>query len=183
MFANKATASIGDVASMEADNDVQFIDDGEDSNAEATKAAAQASPFVVPPPLFVPPLQDADDLDDADGPSFWSDVSADQAPWTTNVDTMEQAPDVVNKMNANTTLSFKEEYVKIIQPIMAKVQSLFAHFVWSCRPIATHPQASNIDIDKLLVISRRTGPLIDEQLKIDSANIKKHTEFQKMLDN
>ena len=86
-------------------------------------------------------------------------------------------------MNPNIALSFKDEYNKSIRPFMVKVQSLFARDVWSGRPIATHPLASDVDIDKLLVVLRRISQLIGDQLHIDSSNIKKHPEIQKVLDN
>ena len=44
-----------------------------------------------------------------------------------NVDTgMEDTQAVVSEVETNTTLFFKEEYAKSIQPLMAKVDSLFA---------------------------------------------------------
>ena len=53
----------------------------------------------------------------------------------------------------------------------------------STLPVATHPLASDIDVGKLLDVLRRISPLIGDELKIDSTNIKKHPEIQKVLEN
>ena len=110
-----------------------------------------------------------------------------------NVDTgMEGMHGVVNEVatntasllaTTNTALSFRDEYAKSITPVMAKVDSLFARSMWSGVPIATHPPTFDDDQDKLLAILRKISPSIGDQLQIDSSNIKKHPEIQKVLDN
>jgi hypothetical protein len=115
--------------------------------------------------------------------TFMEDV-VEPALCAANFDTgMEETQAVVSEVESNTTLSFKEDYAKSIQPVMAKVDFLFARAMWSGIPIATHPLASDEDHEKLLSILRKISPSIGDKLQIDSSNIKKHPEIQKVLDN
>ena len=50
-------------------------------------------------------------------------------------------------------------------------------------PSKTYPHASDVDIDKVLVVLRRLSPLIGDQLQIDSSDINKHPELQKVVNN
>ena len=63
------------------------------------------------------------------------------------------------------------------------VDSLFSRSVWSGPPIVTHSPASDYEIDKVLHVLRKISPLLGDHLKIDSSNMKKHTELYKVLDN
>ena len=96
---------------------------------------------------------------------------------------MDETHGVVNEGVTKTAISFKDEYAKSSKPVMAKVDSLFARSMWSGVPIATHPSTSDDDQDKLLSILRKISPSIGDKLQIDSSNIKKHPEIQKVLDN
>jgi hypothetical protein len=96
---------------------------------------------------------------------------------------MDETHVVVNEGVTNTAIAFKDEYAKSIKPVMAKVESLFARYIWSGVLIATHPSTSDDDQDKLLDILRKISPSIGGHLQIDTSNIKKQPEIQKMLDN
>jgi len=140
--------------------------------------------FVEPRPFVAQPLPDVDLGVQGDDSSFWSDVDVDPTSCAANIDTaVEEAFAIVDEVDNITALSFKHEYGKSIQPIMAKVQSLFARAMRSGRPIATHPLASNVDMDKLLDVLRRISSLIGDTLQIESSNINKHPEMQKVLNN
>jgi hypothetical protein len=67
--------------------------------------------------------------------------------------------------------------------VMAKVDSLFARSMSSGVPIETHPPTFDDDYEKLLSVLRKISPSIGDQLQIDSSDIKKHPEIQKVLDN
>ena len=84
---------------------------------------------------------------------------------------------------AEENTSLKGRYVKSVALVIAVVNKLFTRSVWSGRPIATHPLANHIEIDALLQVLRKSSPLIRDQLKIDSSNIKKHLDIQKVLEN
>jgi hypothetical protein len=140
--------------------------------------------FVEPRPCVAVPLPDVDEGVQGNDYSFWPDVDVDPLSSAANIDTsVEGAPDVVDEVDTNTALLFKEEYGKNIQPTMAKVQSLCARAMWSGRPIATHPPASNVDMDKLLDVLRRISPLNGDTLQIDSSSINKHHEIHEVLNN
>jgi hypothetical protein len=95
---------------------------------------------------------------------------------------MNQTHGVMNGVEANTVrLSFLDEYTKGMQPIKAKMESLFALFVWSRAPIATLHRVSNDDKEMLLVVLWNMIPLIRDREKIDTSTIKKHHEIQNML--
>ena len=79
--------------------------------------------------------------------------------------------------------TFKETYVRSVHDIIGKVDSLIKRSVWSGREVVTHPPALDVDIDVVLQVLRKISPLIGDHLKIDSSNIRKHPEIQKVLKN
>jgi len=74
-------------------------------------------------------------------------------------------------------------YAKSIRPVITMVDGLFKRSMWSGLPVATHPPASNYEINDLLQVLRKISPGIGDQLKIDSSNVNKHPEIQNILDN
>jgi hypothetical protein len=113
-----------------------------------------------------------------DDSNFWPDGDEDPTYCAANVDpVMEQVLDVSIEVEAYIALYFKEDYVKSKEQVMEKEHSLFTRFAWRRRPVATHPPKSDIDVGKLLDVLRRISPLIGDELKIDSTNIKKHPEI------
>ena len=79
--------------------------------------------------------------------------------------------------------SFKQDYRKSIAPVLALVERLIGRAVWSGNPLETHRPASESEMAAVVGILRKLSPLVGNQLKIDSSNIKKHPGIQKVLDN
>jgi hypothetical protein len=73
----------------------------------------------------------------------------------------------------NTPSSFREDFVRSIQPDVEIVNILFSRSMWSGIPIVTHTPASMAEIVAGMKILRTISPSIGYNLKIDSSNIKK----------
>jgi hypothetical protein len=78
-------------------------------------------------------------------------------------------------------MSYKEEYVKSIQPVTAMVNMLFSRSMRSGHPAVTHTLASILEIVVVLKILRTLSLIIGENLKIDSSNIKNFPKIQKVF--
>jgi hypothetical protein len=209
--ANDSLALLADIASTELIDEATLADDGRYPIEEASVDASEPFAMEEPPTLTIPLvssipnegsasidvlvpieaedevtldgnadelfdnfMEDVDEVEDVDEPTHSA----------ANVDIgMEETHGAVDEVATNTPLTFKDEYAKSIQPVMAKVDSLFARSMWSGVAIATHPPASDDEQEKLLAILRKISPSIGDRLHIDSSNIKKHPEIQKVLDN
>ncbi len=93
-------------------------------------------------------------------------------------------PDVTTNIFEETrTPSFRQDYETSIRPIMSRVDALIARSMWSERAVATHPPASDAQIGEFLQVLRKISPAIGDNLQIDSSNMRKFPEIQKVLDN
>ena len=73
----------------------------------------------------------------------------------------------------NTPSSFSEDYARSTQHIREIMNMLFSRSMWSGRPKVTHTPAYMPAIAVVLKTLRTISPVIDENLKVDSPNIKK----------
>ena len=71
--------------------------------------------------------------------------------------------------------SFNAVYANNIAPVLTIVENLFKRYVWSERPVVTHPPTSDNEIAELFKVFRKISPsIVENKLQIDSANIRKH---------
>ena len=71
--------------------------------------------------------------------------------------------------------SFKAVYAKSIAPVLTIVENIFKRYVWSKRPVVTHPPTSDNEIAEIFKVFRKISPsIVENTLQIDSANIRKH---------
>jgi len=80
-------------------------------------------------------------------------------------------------------LSFQKDYVESIRPVIEMVKARIDRSTWNGHAILTHHMASMAEVDAGLEVLRTISPGIGSNLQIDSSNIKKHPELQKVLDN
>jgi len=80
-------------------------------------------------------------------------------------------------------LSFQKDYVESIRSIIEFVNARIDRSTRNGHANLTHPMAPFAEVDVGLQVLRKIIPGIGLHLQIDSSNINKHPEIQKVSDN
>ncbi len=103
-----------------------------------------------------------------------------------DVNTANEEPNAIGDSDLiNENMSFNEEYVASISPIIMAIAPsygayLFESAEWSRHLIKTHPSASKIDMDEIYDVMSMLSITIGNQLKIESSSINKFSNIQKV---
>ena len=102
-----------------------------------------------------------------------------------NVNTVNKEPNAIGDSNLmNEIMSFNEEYRASILLIMSIIRGLFESAKWSGHLIIkTHPSAGKIDMDEVYEFMKKLCLTIGNEFKIESSNINKFLDIQKVLTN
>jgi len=79
--------------------------------------------------------------------------------------------------------SLERRYRKSRALVFLLLQDLIGRSVWAEHPIETHLHASESEMALVLAVLTTASPLVGDQLQIDTSNINKNQDTQKVLNN